>query len=217
MKHTSLIAIIAALVQLPSMSFGQSVTFNIDAEVLKTSGGAPMPITGLVMLVADTSVNGFSGPTDTAFVNGDDLELMRWSLDSTFGPGVFQKAANNLPLLGSWDANDPVQLYWFPTLTVGSATPGAGTSYGQYRDAVGLDMSDIWVTPSAGGTVDLKFFTSDATFLHSGGSNPDSAGDASLTTVPEPSAYSAVFAMLCLAGVVVRRKMAQPAFVSAPR
>jgi len=187
----------------------QFVDFGVDAEVLKTSGGAPMPTSGLAVLVASTLDASFAGPTDTSFASGsDDIVLQKWDLSTGFNmPGVLSVTMGSMLLTGNWNTGDPVQLYWFPTLTLGSSAPGAGTSYGQYRDAVGVDGSQVWTTPAPGVTGSLKFFTSDATFLNAGGSNPAVVGNASLTTVPEPSEYAMVFGMFCFAGAFIRRSL----------
>jgi hypothetical protein len=164
-------------------AYCQFVSFNIDAEVLKTAGGTAIPTSGLVILVASTLDASFGGPTDTSFVSGDDIELKRWDLSSGFNlPGILSVFSGPLQLTGNWNPGDPVQMYWFPTLTLGSIAPGPGTSYGQYRDAVGIDGSEVWTTPAAGfpvGSRSLRFSMSDATFLFTGGSMPALAGKAS--------------------------------------
>jgi hypothetical protein len=189
----------------------QFVDFSIEAEVLKTSGGSPMPTSGLAVLVASTLDGSFGGPTDTSFASGsDDIVLKKWDLTTGLNqPGVLQDLSGTLPLSGNWDSGDLVQLYWFPTLTLASSVPGAGTSYGQYRDAVGGFESggQIWTTPAPAATRFLKFFTTDATVLVAGGNSPASAGNASLTTVPEPSEYAMIFGMFCFAGALIRRSL----------
>jgi hypothetical protein len=189
----------------------QFVQFNLDAEKLKDSGGSAMPTTGLVVLVASTSDLVFGGPSDTSFASGsDDIVLGKWDLTGFNQPGVLAAALTaSLPLApgGSLHSGDLVQMYWFPTLTIGSSAPGAGTSYGQYRDAVGIDGSQVWTTPSASSTRFLKFFTSDATFIQAGGSNPAVVGNASFTTVPEPSEYAMFFGIFCFAGALIRRSL----------
>jgi hypothetical protein len=185
----------------------QFVAFNVEAEVLKTSGGSPMPASGLAVLVASTVDATFGGPTPASFASGvDDMEVARWDLTLN-GPGVLQVTSGPLSRSAPWDAGDPVQLYWFPTLTIGSSVPGAGTSYGQYRDGVGgvEPGGEVWTTPADTITRTLKFFTTDATFLVAGGNSPASAGNASFTTVPEPSEYAMFFGMFCFAGALIRR------------
>lgn len=159
-----------------------AVTFTIDAERLKTADGSPMPASGLVVLVASTTNTIFEGPTDTAFVTGDDIELFRWDLTAFASNGVLSDITASLPFTGDWNTGDPIQIYWFPTLDINATAPGPGTSYGQYRDGSSLDGSDSWVTPGAADTVRLRFFTDDATFLNHGGSNPGTAGLANFQT-----------------------------------
>lgn len=196
-----------------TVAYSQSVTFNIDAESLKTSGGTPMAPSGLVILVVSTADAIFGGPTAGSFVSGDDAIVKSWDLTvggggGGFGNGILSGTTGSIPLanISGWDPGDPLQMYWFPTLTLSSPSPGAGTSYGQYRDPVGIDTSEVWTTytPFPFGFRNLKFFTSDATF-NSPGTNPAVAGNASLTTVPEPSAYAMVFGMFCFAGALVKR------------
>jgi hypothetical protein len=196
-----------------AVAYSQFVTVNLDAELLKTSGGSAMPQSGLVILVTSIGDAIFGGPSDTSFVTGNDAIVKAWDLTvggggGGFGNGIFAGTTGLKALadISGWAPGDPLEMYWFPTLTLSSPTPGAGTSYGQYRDATGVDGSAIWNTPSGSSTIALKFFTSDATFLKPGpGSNPVSAGNAGLTTVPEPSEYAMVFAMFCFAGALIKR------------
>ncbi len=151
-----------------------TVTFNIDAADLRTAGGELMPLSGLVLLVASPTDAVFGGPTAGAFVTGDDVILFRGELNLGM-PGIFQAAVNfafeSFPGLGP---GDPVQLYWFPTLTTAATSPGEGATYGTYRHGTGLDGSAPWVVPADGALVDLKFITASQ-----GGSNPDILGFAS--------------------------------------
>ena len=160
-------------------SFGSTVTINIDADLLKTASGQAMPATGLVILVANTNNTAFSQPTSQAFVSGGDVIVARWDLSAFGTAGVLLDTAS-FGLSGALTTGDPLQLYWFPTLTLSSTAPGPGTAYGQYRDAVGIDGSAPWVVPGAGATVDLSFRTADADAgFDSPGSSPASAGLAS--------------------------------------
>lgn len=181
---------------------------NVDAEFLKTSGGLAMPSTGLVILTASTTDATFESPTSSAFVVGDDIELKRWDLTlGGWGDGAFQDTTGSLTLSGAWTAGDALRLVWFPTLNLSSTAPGAGTSYGAYRHATGLDGSDPWVTPADGSAISLKFLTSDASILGTG-SNLASLGNASFATpVPEPSAYAAAFSLGCLLLGIARRRI----------
>ncbi len=60
--NPKLIFLLAGLLPLLSVLplRAQSITLNIEAETLQTSAGAPMPTSGLVLVVADTGNDGFS-------------------------------------------------------------------------------------------------------------------------------------------------------------
>lgn len=164
----------------------RATTVTLDSEILKDAFGAAMPVSGLVVLTAGTSGN-FFGPTPASLVSGDEIVLKKWDLSSGWNTaGVLGDTTGDLTLAGAWNAGDPLRMYWYPTLNLASIAPGVGTAYGTYRDAVGIDGSAAWITGGPSDTIALKFFTSDATFLTTGGSNSANAGRANLTVVPEP-------------------------------
>lgn len=190
-----------------------AVTFNIDAELLKTSTGNPIPNgTGLILLVADTTSNGFASvlsPGGSVMLGGalydDDVVVGRWTL--TYGvDGVFQDTTGSIPFFGLWGKDDPLQLYWFPELSLTTSFLSAGDTYGQYRSNIGADGSFPWFTPSAADLIPLKFFTEDASELYFGGSNPAIAGNASLQVIPEPSTVLLVAFGLLGTWIIKRRK-----------
>jgi hypothetical protein len=165
-------------------AFGATVTINLEANLLKTASGDPMPTTGLVILVANTDGTSFSQPTAGAFVSGGNTIVGTWDLSKGWDTAGVLGAAANFGLSDGLAAGDPLQLYWFPTLTIDSTAPGAGTQYGLYTDPVGIDGSAPWVVPGAGATVDFYFLTADAnSSFDSPGLNPASAGLASSTTL----------------------------------
>jgi hypothetical protein len=167
-----------------------SVTIDLSAGQLLTAAGAPLPDGSLIQLLAVTTGTTFAAPSDTSFTGGsaDDLVLASFALNSatTGTPGDFDNAIQ-LTLSGGLSVGDALLLRWFPTLTTASATPGSGTSYGQFRTDAVVDGSNIaWVTPGDGSTDSLNFTTSSQ-----GGSQPNSAGEATQTTpgsTPVPSA-----------------------------
>jgi hypothetical protein len=198
--------------------FAHALTITIDLELLKNAGGTPMPVSGLVVLTAATSGT-FYGPAPDTFAGGDELVLHRWNLSAFAQPGICSDTVSDLTLGGSWTTGDPLRVYWYPTLTLATNAPSAGTPYGSYRSASGLDGSAPWATPAAGDSISLKFFTSDASFLASGGSNPVAAGLANFTVVPEPNGIAlAVAGGVMMVGVrrfgrrgVCRRARFRPA------
>lgn len=198
MKKGLIVAVLCCL----SIHARATVNITITAADLQTSSGALMPTNGLVMLVASTTNSTFTGPLSTAFATNDDIVLKKWDLSASGTPGVLTDVTGPLTLSGDWNAGDPLQLYWYPTLTLAATSPGSGTSYGQYTDAVGIDGSDPWITPSDGSTIGLIFLTADEA-----GSNPQTAGRASFTTesdIPEPSACMLIG--LGLAGWLASRR-----------
>jgi len=181
-------AILACLALLSCLSARATVTLNVDAADLRTANGSELMSTnGLILLVASTNDLAFGGPTATSFVTGDDVVLFRTDLSSLGEAGFFQGVVNiSLSSFPGLEPGDPVQLYWFPTLNVGSSSPGAGTTYGYYRHDTGLDGSAAWVIPGDGSLVDLKFLT-----VSQGGSNPNTLGYANhVNMVPPPTILS---------------------------
>ena len=147
-----------------------TVTLDVSARYMRTSGGALMSQSGLVILVASTNGTQFGGPTPTSFVSGGNIEVARWDLsNSGFGDGFLLDTTGPKNLAGGLATGQALAIYWFPTLTIGAATPGNGTSYGFYRDSVangspgtGTDGSDPWYLPSDGFTTSIKMRTTDA-------------------------------------------------------
>ena len=206
MKSTCAIVLLA----LSCVCARATVSFNISATELRTADGASlMSLSGLVLLVADTSNDGFSGLTAGApltvnsFLSGDDLILFRGDLFVESVPGLFTGTVN-FPLGGhNLGTGDAVKLYWFPTLTLSSTTAAEGTTYGSYRSATGLDGSAPWVVPNDGSSaVELKFFTTGNNQGEPFGGGPASndpvLGWASQTVAPVPEASNLITAALAL-------------------
>src|ERR1043165_4068339 len=100
-KGSIRIAIAAALLFLQLKCFA-TVTINIDAERLKTASGDPMPITGLVLLVASTNDLTFAPPTSDSFVTGDDIIVAKFNLSAFDTPGVLSDILQGAVLAGGW-------------------------------------------------------------------------------------------------------------------
>ena len=161
-----------------------TVTLITTASNLKTATNSPMPVTGLVLLVASTTDNVFAPPSPNAFVTGDDIIVGRWDLSSMNAPGQLLNLTT-MALSGDWNAGDPLKLYWFPSLTLTSLTPGAeGVPYGAYRADLTPDGGDPWITPADGATVSLRFLTDDST---AGGSIAAASGNAGLVVEKIPA------------------------------
>jgi hypothetical protein len=184
-----------------------AVTFNFDANRLDDASGNPMLLNSLVVVVASPTDSIFGGPSGESFVTGDDVVLGKFTLDSGLGAGYFQRSVPiNLNDFAGLSTGDPLQLYWYPTLTVAATQPGFNTAYGQFRSDTPETVNHFpWAVQPDGGAYEIAFFTTEG-----GGSHPASAGDASLVTpVPEPSHYAAAFAACCLAWAVINRNRPQ--------
>lgn len=144
-----------------------------------------MATTGIIVLVGSTTNENFAGPTDAAFVQGDDAVVAIWDIASGGGntPGAFSGSSGSVSLGGDWDAGDPLAIYWFPTLTIADSAPGAAVPYGMFQGTASVDGSDAWETPEDG-TIghNLFFITTDATVLTTGGSSDTADGVANSVT-----------------------------------
>jgi hypothetical protein len=210
----------AASLLLAASPLNATISFLIDGDLLKDSGGGAIAQSSLFMLVSSTTDGTFSpiiADSSTAvgsLLNTDDRILFRGDLlGNPNANGVLQVATGGLSLnaglLTNWTAGDPLALLWFPTLAAGSTTIPAGTTYGRYTNASAVDGSDAWITPSDG-TSDhnLLFYTKDGVELSpgSGAANLAPAGNASLTVaaIPEPS--RSMLGLIGLGVLALRRR-----------
>jgi hypothetical protein len=196
-----------------------TVSFLIDGDLLKTSLGEAAPQSTLFLLVASTTNSSF-GPISPgasldvgSILDGDDdVVLFRGDLTAYGVDGVLSTSVTgiNFANFANFGPGDSLALYWFPTLTTASTTIDPGTTYGVYTSTIPVDGSAAWIAP-ADGTTDhfLFFYTQDGSELSPGAeaSNPASAGNASLTVVPEPASML-LFGLAGLGMMTVRRRRA---------
>ncbi len=172
-----------------------TVSFDLEAEQLRTSLGVAESTSALWVLVADNSSNGFGNVSTGAsltvgsFLNGsDDQILAKGDLSANGVAGALLANPAGITVA----QNTPLALYWFPDLTTSSSTASGGSTYGRYTNAstVAADGSSAWIAPANNTTgYALHFFTTSATTFHTGGTNTAASGNASLTVAaaPEPS------------------------------
>ena len=154
-----------------------SVSFTISAERLQDPAGIDMAQSGVLVLVADTSGDGFQGPSSTSFVTADDFQVGMWDIATGGGntPGAFQGTTGSVSLSGDWGEEDPLAIYWFPTLSLPIDAPGEAVPYGMYTNGT-QDGTDPWTTPEDGTSGHkLIFLTTDAENLQPDGGSSDSA------------------------------------------
>jgi autotransporter-associated beta strand protein len=169
-------------------------TVAVIAADLQDRLGNLMSADGVAVLVADTGNNGFADPQPDCLLDvgvtwgNDDKVVGLWDLRDSLNcsdhdHGVLC-AEMVVSYVGGVAAGQSVQLYWFPSLTLASNTVGV-TDYGKYADTNSppLDNSDSWNLPVPENSVLLRFATQSE-----GGSNPDAAGRATLSTATLPVA-----------------------------
>ena len=182
-----------------SNCFAQTATINFaTGQLLMSDGTTFVPNGCLLQIVASGADGTFSTPLPGQYVSGDDVLLASFFLDtsttggtpgSTFAALTFNFAAGFT--IGGYNAQavagQTFELVWYPTIS--TFTNGAltlGSTYGVFRSATIQPGSDIaWVVPAAGTTNGLQFLTASL-----GGPNPNSAGTASFTVVPEPASLA---------------------------
>ena len=166
----------------------QPSTVTVDVGMLYdrfgTANADLIPVSSVAVLVADTGNNGFVDPQPGfplslgAMWGADDKIVGLWDLSYCgCGDGVLYDQT----VVGYTNGIAPgqqLQLYWFPSLTLASNTVGV-TYYGKYTDTNSppLDLSDVWEMPVGGTNINLRFWTGSF-----GGSNPETAGQATLST-----------------------------------
>jgi hypothetical protein len=184
-------------------------TVQLDAGRLRIDAANPMPVGGLLVLVAAGGDNSFSNSlAGGQYVSGNDILLGVANAVTPNGAGPFNTSGgldetNNVfnvssTTFPSLQVGDLLALRWFPSITYASfltgSTPTPGTQFGTYNPlAAGNatnnpDGGNFWAVPAAGGLIDLNFFTTDSS---GGGTQLPSTGYANFTVVaavPEPSA-----------------------------
>jgi hypothetical protein len=195
-----------------------SVSFNLDADHLKDNLGNSLKEGALVMLVASTTDTTFSPlsagsiSTNSFLGTSDDLVLWRGFVTdtgATYSYPILNAQVPAMEFANGWGQDDRLALLWFPTLTESSTSIDVGTVYGLYTNPSSTTLSSAWITP-ANGTSNylLGLYTIDgAQVLGEPGEIASDAGMASFTVsaIPEPSTYAAIFGALTLGGVCYRR------------
>jgi hypothetical protein len=196
-----------------------TITLQLEAyQILQGGSSSASAQDGsMVLLVADTTGGGFGALQAGNIAVGstinsghNDLVVDQLTITSPIFTGL-QPALYASPLLtlfGSWDAGDPLAIYWIPSLTTGDSNVGTSVAYGKYTDATGIDGSAAWITPTNGGTGQPMYFTTQAPILGLI-SQPASVGYSSLSTVaaiPEPSDFGLLGGASVLGLAFLRRR-----------
>ena len=200
--------------------FGLAVTsqaairLEVDAGILRNSTGtALVPVGGLLQLVASPSGSAanLTAPTASSFTGGDNIIVAQFSMN--YNSGTAGETDNILtgltlqntgtPSSTTFDQGDPLELRWYPTLTLGATAPGAGTTYGRFRTDSTVDNGFAWITPADNSTNTLLVLAT----MNASGSRAESVGFASnVTVVPEPSTVIFTTLMFGAVGVQALRR-----------
>ena len=197
------------------------------SSIVLTSGSLAIKDGYLVQLLADTS-GSFGDPTTTSFTGTTDpneVVLDSFAMDDTTTSisGVFQKDITfNLGTgAGQIPAGTSLMLRWYPnilysTYNPSTSVPGA-TNYGQFTTTSKEYASDpnpqtatAWTVPASGDyNYDVWFLTTNEDSNGPGAATNvplNSAGLATLSTVPEPASISLIAGAIGLGAIAVRRR-----------
>ncbi|MBS0630912.1 MAG: PEP-CTERM sorting domain-containing protein [Verrucomicrobia bacterium] len=202
----------AGLVQLPA----QSVSIGLGAGTLYGRSGTALPAGNLVLLIADTSHNGFgqflsgSSLSTGSYLNGDDQILGLTFTDSDSSASDY---FSNIPLASNptpgaftqLTSGDPLAIVWFDSLTASATVLSPGDYYGLFANGVSPTDGDPWVVPASSGSAIISFVTQG---FDETGTHAESEGYASLSVapIPEPATAAAFAGLLGLGFVVWRRR-----------
>ena len=215
LKFLALPTILAALA-LPARAT-ITLTFQAENIVVGGSGSNNVSAGSLVLVVADTTGSGFASLTSGCITTGSafgssnhDLIVAQLAISP---PNQFTGTENSLDSTaiytpsGAWATNDPLAIYWIPSLNLGATNVGLNVAYGSYTDATGLDGSAPWFTPGPGGFITMLFSTSDD-YGDSSAIPPASVGFSSFNTiaVPEPSTFGLLSGASVLGLAFFRRR-----------
>jgi len=181
-----------------------SVTLNMAEGILyKHDGSTPLSLDSTMLLLCDADGDGFGGLTnDTSWTtDSGDVVLARWGFNDYAGPNIGSDAIM-FDLASGVGTGDNLMLVWYDKIYNAADTgAGKGVYFGAFRTDSTISFSDTgWIVPGDGAGINLNFLTANA-----GGDSLESAGVASLQTIPEPTT-----AVLALIGgglaYMVRRK-----------
>ena len=174
-------------------------TFGYSIGILADSGGTALADGSRIEFVLRASGSSNDLLTADSFLLAGETSLGVVAFDSsTSGLGGAMTASFSFN--GTATQGMEVVLRWFPNYTSLSATTPGVISYGQAVGRFNDPEGGNGLVPGSGSHT-YYFLTESVA-----GSFPDSAGFASLMTVPEPSAYAAMAGLAALGFVVLRRR-----------
>jgi hypothetical protein len=216
-KKTTYKLVILFTISLVPLTTTATVTINLGVGELYDVSDNKLT-SGVGLLVADVDGTGFIGDylsnssnfdtnafNNTTLTPGNSVGASTNRILSVFN--INQSQAHSatgevsITLDSSLTTGDMLGFYWFPTIRFGTGTiSGSVSQYGFYRsdsDSFLNNSTTTWFMPAESASVELLALTP----AFSGSLEP-----AALTAIPEPSTYVALFGVLALGAVVMRRR-----------
>lgn len=209
MKRFLHLSVVGLALFTAKLSLAQTATFTIGmGQVSSTHASLAISPTSLFQLV-NLGANGlFDSIEAGAWVSGDDslIDLPfpnsdNWANAAAFDAsdgageaGVFLRQFT-FTLGPALPSGATIGIRWFPTILAaqfGTTTTTVGLPYGQFTQLVETlyEGTTLWVVPGAGSAVDFDQMLTPS--YDPQGLNPNSAGVASFSVVPEPNIVSLI-------------------------
>ncbi len=193
-----------------------SVSISIYTGQLYDFNQSVLPDGALVLLIADTSQNGFgslltgSQLSVGSFLNADDQILGTALIDTdSFAPGStvaeFDAISLSTGIFSTLTSNDPLAIVWFSFLDGSSTNISTGDTYGLFTGGLTpLEGTSPWIVPSSGSALIELFFKTEI----ADGPYPESAAYATFTVgaIPEPATYASFLGAAALGFVAYRKR-----------
>ena len=191
-----------------------SITINIYAGSLRNASGSANVAQGTLIQLINLGNDGFnpinindgSSSGLAQWVSGNDAVIAAAFVNPAAGDfttgAAFDLTAGADPTTGILNrafrfeiadvpAGTNIGIRWFPGILAANfatTTLVPGQAYGQFtRAASALHNGSVWISPSDGGTLTFDALSTQNN-PEGAGSDPNSAGFASFTVVPEPAA-----------------------------
>jgi hypothetical protein len=195
-----LVTVIVAVSCLAAYQAKAGILMNFGVGDLTDQTSTLVNDNAIALIVANTSGLGLAGGVNnlagtSSLVVGTDLTIQGGGVgDLILGKANITASSGQTGYFGgtsgAWTlglqglaAGETVYVMWFPSLTMASTSPGAGTFYGALTNPGPLDSGQAWVIPADGQTTEL-----DANNANEGGTYPNGNLSANFqTVVPEPS------------------------------
>jgi hypothetical protein len=213
-----LVTVIVAVSCLAAYQAKAGILMNFGVGDLTDQTSTLVNDNAIALIVANTSGLGLAGGVNnlagtSSLVVGTDLTIQGGGVgDLILGKANITASSGQTGYFGgtsgAWTlglqglaAGETVYVMWFPSLTMASTSPGAGTFYGALTNPGPLDSGQAWVIPADGQTTEL-----DANNANEGGTYPNANLKANFQTVAVPEPSSILLVVTGLLGLLGLRR-----------